>query len=207
MYVPMNHYQKNKALGIPNIECKICKKKFRVILSRLYTTKYCSKICYGKSRAITEENRLAKRRERQAKWVQNNREKQRSYGRTSYWKNRQKNIDKTYKWREKNREKFLRYSREYAQSSRYKLRQEIFKKYGSKCKKCGFSDLRALQIDHVDGGGTQEFKKVFNSRRADFLKAVLKDTKNQYQILCANCNFIKRYENNELKKTLKSISQ
>jgi len=75
------------------------------------------------------------------------------------------------------------------------LRFSIFKKYGSRCIKCGFSDWRALQIDHVNGGGKKETK---NLSRIHYYQKVLQDTENRYQILCANCNWIKRIEKSEL---------
>jgi hypothetical protein len=60
--------------------------------------------------------------------------------------------------------------------------------------------MRALQIDHVNGGGTKE-RKIYNgqNRYAIILKRLLENSK-EYQILCANCNWIKRYNNNENRK-------
>ena len=62
---------------------------------------------------------------------------------------------------------------------------------GQKCSRCGFDDPRALQIDHVhnDGylsgrqrGGLEVYQKVIKGNGVGF------------QILCANCNWIKRAE-------------
>lgn len=83
-----------------------------------------------------------------------------------------------------------------------KRSRELNKKYrllvlgllGCKCKICGFSDYRALQIDHVDGGGCKE-KRVGNKNKY-YYNELLKGSK-KYQLLCANCNWIKRFENNE----------
>jgi RNase P subunit RPR2 len=75
----------------------------------------------------------------------------------------------------------------------YRLREAIFAALGNICCRCGFSDVRALQIDHVHGGGTQEFKK---KKGTSYLYHVLKNLANgNYQLLCANCNWIKRFEN------------
>ena len=83
-----------------------------------------------------------------------------------------------------------------------KLREEIFKKHGNKCCKCGFNDKRALQIDHVNGGGHRE---IGSMGRHEFYLKVLNDDSGKYQLLCANCNWIKRIENNErnLKEVIK----
>lgn len=72
-----------------------------------------------------------------------------------------------------------------------KKRKFIIDKLGGKCIKCGFNDYRALQIDHIHGGGRKERKEViFNN------EYILKH-KDKYQILCANCNTIKKIENFE----------
>jgi hypothetical protein len=63
------------------------------------------------------------------------------------------------------------------------------------CIRCGFTDSRALQIDHVHGGGAQELKRIHTDM---YYRKVLADTEGTYQLLCANCNWIKRHENNEL---------
>lgn len=67
-----------------------------------------------------------------------------------------------------------------------------------KCNRCDFSDWRALQIDHINGSGNKERKNQSNSQK-NLLIDILKYP-DKYQLLCANCNWIKRYENNELKR-------
>ncbi len=71
---------------------------------------------------------------------------------------------------------------------------------GGKCVECGFSDYRALQIDHIKGDGKSERHLL---RRNDYYENVLKSfTRNEerYQILCCNCNWIKRAVNGEYRK-------
>lgn len=69
---------------------------------------------------------------------------------------------------------------------------------GKICVKCGFLDVRALQIDHIHGGGTAESRSLGNK----LFRRVIADPErcSKYQVLCANCNWIKRSENNELRK-------
>jgi len=74
-------------------------------------------------------------------------------------------------------------------------REEIFDKLGHVCSECGFSDKRALQIDHVHGRGKEDHKQYH--RNSNYYKKVLADADGSFQILCANCNWIKRYENGE----------
>lgn len=77
-----------------------------------------------------------------------------------------------------------------------KLRRLVLKKLGDKCCLCGFNDWRALQIDHVNGGGSKEKKEVTGNYYRFVLKEIEKHP-NKYQLLCANCNWIKRYEKDE----------
>jgi len=75
------------------------------------------------------------------------------------------------------------------------LKETVHDKLGHSCSRCGFDDKRALQIDHVFGGGNQEHAEIKNP--AKFYRKVLADEEGQYQMLCANCNWIKRAENQE----------
>ena len=77
------------------------------------------------------------------------------------------------------------------------IRLKLLNLLGMKCKRCGFHDVRALQIDHINGGGSIENKKYGKDlRHRQMIKSIERGEK-KYQLLCANCNFIKRFENNE----------
>ena len=76
------------------------------------------------------------------------------------------------------------------------LRIRVLDYLGGKCDKCGFSDSRALQVDHVNGRGAAERRKT---DAYSIYLAVLRG-KPGYQLLCANCNWIKRVENNEVRR-------
>jgi|SRR3990167_40583 len=87
-------------------------------------------------------------------------------------------------------------------SRSYYARQRgaIFGILGEKCALCGFNDMRALQIDHVRGGGGREKRE--NTTHTQYYKNILNKLLNgsiDYQILCANCNWIKRCINQENK--------
>jgi hypothetical protein len=81
----------------------------------------------------------------------------------------------------------------YHKKRRRLLKERVFQKLGAICARCGFTDIRALQIDHIKGNGKQDREK----RGGNLLYHVLKDEKDMYQILCANCNWIKRAEQGE----------
>lgn len=87
------------------------------------------------------------------------------------------------------------------------LRARALAKLGNKCSNpaCqwlnpdgsrGCADPRCLQIDHVHGGGCAE--RLKNGTSQELLHyAVLRDETSKYQLLCANCNWIKRETNGE----------
>lgn len=84
---------------------------------------------------------------------------------------------------------------------RLSIRKIVIHTLGDKCVKCGYDDMRALQVDHIDGGGRQERREIPNTTK--FYKCVIdsfNNNENKYQLLCANCNVIKRIENKEHKK-------
>lgn len=88
---------------------------------------------------------------------------------------------------------------------RLKCKLDTYKALGNKCKKCGFKDIRALQIDHINSDGKAE--RVTGGYRYQFYKKVLESVKRKekrYQLLCANCNWIKRYTHNEHYQPVKS---
>ena len=64
---------------------------------------------------------------------------------------------------------------------------------GGKCVRCGVDDARFLQIDHVHGDGAKcRATMTAGAQRDDiFIRP------DRYQLLCANCNWAKRVENNE----------
>lgn len=97
------------------------------------------------------------------------------------------------KYRLNNRDKIKESGRKY----HLRKKEQLLKLLGGKCLRCGFNDIRALQIDHVHGGGIRE-RRLYNAK--DYHKVVLNSLlihEGKYQLLCANCNWIKRFENQE----------
>lgn len=88
-------------------------------------------------------------------------------------------------------------------NKREATRNEILDFLGRRCAKCGFDqNVLALQIDHINGDGYVERAAVHGDGQRyynNILKNLKIDGCDKYQILCANCNIIKKYENNENK--------
>ena len=100
-------------------------------------------------------------------------------------------------WYFANREK----CREKANRKRAEAKAAAFDKLGNLCANpscrhlnedgtLGCKDPRALQIDHILGGGNKERKELKDCR--EIYRKVLADNSGKYQLLCATCNWIKR---------------
>ena len=135
-----------------------------------------------------------------------------SYQQEWYQKNKEKKLQQEKDWYYKNHEYRKKQMREYYQipvnrdrrkaiSKTHRIRAKftMFEILGSdKCVKCGYSDPRALQIDHIHGGGRKERK--LRRSHISMLKFYITRpayAKQRLQILCANCNQVKKFENHE----------
>ena len=80
------------------------------------------------------------------------------------------------------------------------LREILFDRLGTHvCARCGFSDKRALQFDHLNGGGSHHRRSLpsgsaYYRTLVEMSPAEFRQT---FQVLCANCNVIKRDERQE----------
>jgi len=87
------------------------------------------------------------------------------------------------------------YYQNYFKNKNRKLKSKVINYYSNsilKCKTCGEERLQVLTIDHINGGGTQHREKV--GRGSDFYYWLVKnDYPSGYQVLCMNCNWLKRY--------------
>jgi membrane protein involved in colicin uptake len=103
------------------------------------------------------------------------------------------------KWKAENRDEH----RECQRNHRRAVRAEILDLLGSlKCAHCGYADdWRALQVDHINGGGRKDSRTSGGNSNLwslrNWIKANPEEAREKYQVLCANCNWIKRHENGE----------
>lgn len=82
-----------------------------------------------------------------------------------------------------------------------KLHANVISAYSNsfnQCVKCKCNDMRVLCIDHINGGGCSERKKLYNDNAMKWWRH-LRDNNypTGYQVLCQNCNRIKMYEQKE----------
>jgi 5-methylcytosine-specific restriction endonuclease McrA len=74
-------------------------------------------------------------------------------------------------------------------------RELLIKWLGSKCQ-CGYTDIRALTLDHKAGDGYLD-RKLHGSKIQRYYYNHLEEASANLQVLCFNCNRIKQVENDE----------
>lgn len=98
---------------------------------------------------------------------------------------------------EEQREDRRKLRHKYQERYREKLRRETFAHYSSgtmTCARCDFSNIRALTIDHIDGSGHVHRREGQPSGYRFYTLLRQRGFPSGYQVLCANCQFIKQVE-------------
>lgn len=111
------------------------------------------------------------------KWYENNKEEYRP-----------RKAELMRKYRSENPEKYAAQSRK----AKAKERESLFEMYGHCCVICGFTDKRALTLDHKLNNGNDERRRL--GERGVYMRARKEYLPKEYQIICMNCQFIKRVE-------------
>jgi hypothetical protein len=140
-------------------------------------------------------------------WHKNHKKEDEAY----YLKNKEHIATRSKDYNEKHKEKKKVYDKEYAKeympeylrTANAKRRIEIIQLLGSKCANpynlphpdwCNSPEC--LQVDHINGGGYKErhrFKSPYSLYK--YILEQIKEGSPFYQLLCANCNWIKRSKN------------
>jgi len=106
-------------------------------------------------------------------------------------------ISNNLKYRQKNPDKV----RAWVNKSYLLMRTKVLTHYGNDkcaCVKCGFDDIRALSIDHINGYGKKPTKTYSNrSGTGLYYWLVRLNYPEGFQTLCMNCQFVKRAINKE----------
>lgn len=109
--------------------------------------------------------------------------------------NKKHSVERTaaaIKWARENPEKRNIIQRNW----RWRRRFEVIEAYGGKCACCGESNPEFLTIDHIDGTGAEHRRQMGKGKTfagAEFYNWLRKQgyPKDNYQLLCMNCNFAK----------------
>lgn len=153
--------------------------------NKIYQARYRSK---NKERCnlatkLSRSNPISKEKAREYRnaWRNKNPEKYKSLRLKHYYKHHENEILKSRLRRRENKELIIAH---YSKSS--------------SCAICGFTDIRALTIDHINGGGSKHRKLICRGGGNVFYVWLKKNNYPEgFQVLCMNCQFIKRDINGE----------
>ncbi len=123
-----------------------------------------------------------KHAEQQRKYYQEHRQEQRDYHKIHYVTHR---------------DQHRATMRCYHEKAQRAWKEKVFDLLGEVCARCGYADRRALQIDHIHGGGNNERKNISGFA---LFRQIIETGGAGYQVLCANCNWLKRSEEGETGK-------
>lgn len=76
---------------------------------------------------------------------------------------------------------------------RYELRYKAIQKLGGKCINCGTTDIRVLQLNHINGGGKKEYDD-YNYYISKIYQEIIDGTRYDIDLRCANCNILYEFE-------------
>lgn len=132
-----------------------------------------------------------KRAQYQKEYKQSHKTHIKQLGKEYYLANRDIILNRTRKYYHEHRMRLMKES--------YNLKVEILTHYGNgrcSCVKCGYNNILALSIDHINGDGKQHRQmKGVGSKFYRWLKN--NNFPMGFQTLCMNCQRIKMIENNE----------
>lgn len=120
------------------------------------------------------------------------REQQRIWERAYYERNKEKIRARKAEQMRVRRLNFKDTFRQQGLSYRQATRERLFEMYGRTCAVCGFSDVRALTLDHIHGDGNEERRQV--GEKGVYRLALQDYAPDRYRILCMNCQFIEHKE-------------
>jgi len=118
-------------------------------------------------------------------------------------------------WRKKNHDRLLIYWKDYRAKNvircrgNYKnhylrIKKDVIDHYSNgdnRCAVCGESRSACLSIDHINGNGASHLRELGLKAGHSFYQWLINnDYPEGYQILCMNCQFIKRAFNQEYRQ-------
>ena len=159
----LSYFLKNKKTLI----CQECKRNFSASWKRADAAKFCSRSCYLKNRWHSSGRCLQCGKSAKGLRFCN------PVCQRTYWNER----DEVF--------------RAVRRKSRWKQKAELLQNLGGKCLSCGITDIRVLDIDHIDAS---KKTKPDLKRYPSYIRFKLwEQDKGNLQILCANCHRIKTH--------------
>ena len=132
----------------------------------------------------------------------------------NYLKNYEHSLEQKQEYYKNNKKLFIEYNKTHKEQIRkgylrrnkgYKLK--VIEHYSNGTMACAnpfgehkepYTTIEVLSIDHINGGGTQERIIKGYGRSGSYYWLIKAGFPEGFQVLCMNCQFIKRIRNNEL---------
>ena len=75
------------------------------------------------------------------------------------------------------------------------MKSKVIALLGGRCRSCGETDIRVLQVNHKDGGGRAETQKGGINDMNGFYRRIVsgKRKTDDLDVRCANCNLLYEY--------------
>jgi hypothetical protein len=89
---------------------------------------------------------------------------------------------------------FAKYHMSYSNKNKVTVLTHYGKDGKLACVRCGFDDIRALSIDHINGGGLRHIRSL---NCHIYVWLIRNNFPSGFQTLCMNCQWVKRAENGE----------
>lgn len=96
------------------------------------------------------------------------------------FKDKQKNRDYQKDWAKNNRASQLNYIHE--------IKIKAIEKLGGKCVNCGCDDIKALEFNHINGGGSDERRKNNGGLSKKLYLDIVAGRRNDIDLRCKVCN-------------------
>ncbi len=149
---------------------------------------------------LTEEQKKENARLSQKRYREKHREKR--LERTRLWRKtdhgRSVADRSTMDWRKNNPDKVKLYEKKSHRKYNQKIKREVLEHYGNcQCVRCPTNNVACLSLDHVDNDGCAHRKQIKCAAGSKFYLWVKKNgfpNSPRLQVLCMNCQFIKRDE-------------
>jgi len=114
-----------------------------------------------------------------------------------YYKHKKKRLEQNRDYRKINKSHLQQYDKLRSEQ----LKKDVLSNYCKKeikCSKCNKTNITYLTIDHIKGGGKQHCKTVGYGKNF-YLWLKRNNYPNGFQVLCMNCQWVKKIENKECK--------
>ncbi len=126
--------------------------------------------------------------EAQKRYREQNRELLRERHRDEYQKNKEHYKQRSSIYRKENKDTVNAANKRWRMEFWPALRKEFIEAYGGYCSCCGEKEPKFLDLDHINNNGNKHRKEIGNNQQVILLLKRKGWPKEDYQLLCCNCN-------------------